>query len=77
MCMQCMAGAMTAVGAASGVRAWLAAWGLSWLTPARLRAVTVVLMVSALVASAVLVGASGSGSGSPRVDRPSVADAGR
>jgi hypothetical protein len=55
MCMQCMAGAMTAVGAASGTRAYLGSRAFSWLTPGRLKALTVTLAVAALVASATLV----------------------
>jgi hypothetical protein len=58
MCMQCMASAMTAVGAASGTRAWLATRRFSWLTRKRLRMITVVLGVAAIVASATLVSGS-------------------
>jgi hypothetical protein len=59
MCMQCMAGAMTAVGAASGARAYLGSRRDSWLTPKRLRAITMVLVVAAVLASATLVSGSG------------------
>jgi hypothetical protein len=55
MCMQCMAGAMTAVGAASGTRAYLGSRTFAWLTPRRLKALTVILTVAALAASATLV----------------------
>ena len=55
MCAQCMAGAMTAVAGATGVRAWLGTRAFGWLTPRRLRAITVVLVGSALIASTVLV----------------------
>ena len=58
MCMQCMASAMTAVGAASGTRAYLGGRHFRWLTPRRLRAITVALAVAALVASATLVSGS-------------------
>jgi hypothetical protein len=61
MCIQCMASAMTAVGAASGTRAYLATRRFSWLTRRRLRAITVLLGVAAVMASATLV----SGSGAP------------
>jgi hypothetical protein len=61
MCMQCMAGAMTAVGAATGTRAYLASRRFSWLTPRRLRALTIALAIAALVASATLVPGSGPG----------------
>jgi hypothetical protein len=60
MCVQCVAGAMTAVGAASGTRAYLATRGFSWLTPTRLRALTVLLAVAALAVSATLVSGSAS-----------------
>jgi hypothetical protein len=59
MCMQCMATAMTAVGAASGTRAYLGSRRYSWLTPTRLRAVTVLLAIGAVLASATLVSGSG------------------
>jgi hypothetical protein len=59
--MQCMAGAMTAVGSASGIRAWVANRHFAWLTPPRLKALTIFLGVAALLASATLV----SGSGAP------------
>jgi hypothetical protein len=58
MCMQCMASAMTAVGAASGARAYLGSCRASWLTARRLRLITIGLMVAALVASATLVSGS-------------------
>ena len=58
MCMQCMAGAMTAGAAATGSRAWLAAYAPRWLTPRRLRAVTVTLLGAALLLSASLLSGS-------------------
>ena len=57
--MQCMAGAMTAVGAASGARAYLGARRFAWLTPKRLRRITMALVAAAVVASATLVSGSG------------------
>jgi len=54
-----MATATAAVGGASGLRAWLAAKGFSFLTPRRLRALTIALGVGAVLVSATL---SGSGS---------------
>ncbi|MEA2399922.1 MAG: hypothetical protein QOK00_325 [Thermoleophilaceae bacterium] len=63
MCMQCMAGAVTAVGAASGTRAYVASRGFHWLTPKRLKAVTVALVVAALAASATLVSGSSAAPG--------------
>ncbi|MFL5867953.1 MAG: hypothetical protein ACJ766_12725 [Thermoleophilaceae bacterium] len=59
MCAQCMATATAAVGGASGLRAWLAAKGFSFLTPRRMRALTIALGVGAVLVSATL---SGSGS---------------
>jgi hypothetical protein len=58
MCMQCMASAMTAVGAASGTRAYLGSRHFGWLTAQRLRKITIVLVVAALAASALLVSGS-------------------
>jgi hypothetical protein len=54
-----MTTAVAAVGAASGLRAFIAGRRFSWLTPRRLRAFTVVLAAGAVIASATL--ASGSG----------------
>jgi hypothetical protein len=55
MCVQCMMGAMTAGAGATGLRAWLANHGFAWLTPRRMRALTLALLVGALVASSVLI----------------------
>jgi hypothetical protein len=62
MCAQCMASAAAAVGGASGVRAWLAARGFAWMTPARLHRITMALVGLALLVAALT--ASGSGPGS-------------
>jgi hypothetical protein len=59
MCAQCMATAMTAVGAASGTRAYLGSRRYSWLAPTRLRAITMLLAIGAVFASATLVSGSG------------------
>jgi len=59
MCMQCMASAMTAVGAASGTRAYLGSRRYVWLTPKRLRAITILLAIGAVLASPTLVSGSG------------------
>lgn len=56
--MQCMAGAMTAASGATGARSYLATRGWSWLTPLRLRRITFVLVASALLASALVIGGS-------------------
>jgi hypothetical protein len=60
MCMQCMTGAVTAVGAASGTRAYVASRGFSWVTPRRLRALTATLAIVAVAASATLLGGTSS-----------------
>jgi hypothetical protein len=44
---------MTAVAAASGTRAWLAAHHMTWLTPRRLRMITVALAVAVLAFSTI------------------------
>jgi hypothetical protein len=58
-----MMGAMTAGAGASGIRAWIAARGFSWMTPRRLRAVTVALLAGALLLAAVALGGSGAPAG--------------
>lgn len=58
MCAQCMATAMTAVGAASGTRAYLGSRSFNWLTRRRLRAITFALAIAAVLASATLVSGS-------------------
>ena len=72
--MQCMAGAMTAASGATGARSYLATRGWSWLTPQRLRRITMVLLVAALAASAFLVGGSAPAS---RAAAPGVASQSR
>jgi hypothetical protein len=59
MCVQCAATAAAAVGSASGVRAWLRARSGAWLTPARLRAITIGLLTLAVIVSGVGLGGSG------------------
>ena len=56
MCAQCMAAAAAAAGGASGLRAWLAAHGFAWMTPTRLKRITVALVVVAILVSATLSG---------------------
>jgi hypothetical protein len=53
-----MASAMGSIAAANGTRAWLGHTRLRWLTPKRLRAVTVALFSAALLASAFLMSGS-------------------
>ena len=50
---------MAAVGTASGLRAFVAGRRVSWLTPFRMRALTIVLAVGAVIASATLVSGTG------------------
>jgi hypothetical protein len=64
--MQCMATAMTTGAAVSGTRAWLGTRSFKWLTPTRLRRVTLSLFAAGLIASALLV----SGSGAPAKASP-------
>jgi hypothetical protein len=59
MCMQCMMTAMTSTAAASGVRSWLHTRRYEWLTPERMRRVTIGLVAAALIASATLISGSG------------------
>ncbi|MBA2347025.1 MAG: hypothetical protein H0V81_01910 [Solirubrobacterales bacterium] len=56
MCMQCMAGAMSAGAGATGARTYLATRDWAWLTPRRLQQATRLLLGGALLASTVLVG---------------------
>jgi hypothetical protein len=58
MCMQCVAAAMGAGATASGTRAFIASRHFSWLTPRRLRLLTIALLATALLASATLVSGS-------------------
>jgi hypothetical protein len=74
MCVQCMASAMTAVGAASGTRAFLASRHFSWLTPRRLRVITIVLLAAALLASATFVSGTGPGAGQQAGGKASAAE---
>ena len=55
----CAACAIAAVAGATGVRAWLQARHLTWLTETRMRATTIALFVAALVASTVTFSGSG------------------
>jgi hypothetical protein len=56
MCAGC---AFTAATAASGFRSWLASHHFGWLTPKRMRALTIAAMCAATLVST--VGISGSG----------------
>ncbi len=56
MCAGCV---IAATAGASGVRAWLQARHVTWLTPRRMRAATIALVIAAFAISS--VGLSGSG----------------
>ena len=58
VCMQCMMGAMGAGAGATGTRAWLAHRGFRWLTPRRLRAITLALLAAALLVASTLSGST-------------------
>jgi hypothetical protein len=53
MCAQCMATAVTATAAATGLRAWAAARRPAWLTEPRLKALTVALLSVAVLAAGI------------------------
>lgn len=53
MCMQCMRYAATSVGAAGGIRAWVASRRPDWITPPRLRILTAVLLTLAVLAAGI------------------------
>ncbi len=50
---------MAAMAGASGTRSWLQGHHMSWLTPSRLRAITIALFVLAFVISSVALSGSG------------------
>ncbi len=56
--MQCMMTAMGATASASGIRSFIAAKHFAWVTPRRLKAITIVLLMAALLASGTLVSGS-------------------
>ena len=55
MCAGCV---MAAAAGASGVRSWLAARHLTWLTPVRMKRATIALFVAAFGFSSVTLGGS-------------------
>ena len=58
MCVQCIAGAMTAGAAATGARAWLAVHAGRWPTPGRKRALTGVLIAAGVLGAGIVGPAS-------------------
>ena len=65
--MQCMMSAMGSMAAANGTRAWLGRKSAPWLTPKRLRTLTVALFSAALLASAFLMSGSSHGTAATHV----------
>jgi hypothetical protein len=53
MCLQCATYAAVSVGAAGGLRAWVAARRPSWVTPRRLRILTAALLTLAVLAAGI------------------------
>jgi hypothetical protein len=53
MCMQCMAAAMGVTATASGTRAYVATRRFAWVTPRRMKAITMALVAVAVIASSV------------------------
>jgi|1185.fasta_scaffold33569_2 hypothetical protein len=58
MCVQCMFTAMSSVAAASGTRTWLTRKRADWLTPNRLRFITIALFVAAVLVAGTMSGSS-------------------
>lgn len=54
MCMQCIAGAMTAGATATGTRTWLMALAPAWLTPSRRRYASRVLVILGVLAGGLI-----------------------
>jgi hypothetical protein len=63
--MQCMASAMTAGVAATGVRAWLGAHSPSWMTPRRLKAITAAILLVGVLAAGSSLAPSGDDATAP------------
>lgn len=55
MCMQCMATAMGAGAAVTGLRAWLATHRRDWMTPLRLKRTTAATFVVGVLAAGLSV----------------------
>jgi hypothetical protein len=53
MCLQCATYAAASVGAAGGLRAWVASRQPSWMTPRRLRILTAALLAAAVLAAGI------------------------
>jgi hypothetical protein len=72
MCMQCMATAMTAGAATTGVRAWLAARNPCWLTPRRLKRATVAILAAGVLAAGTHVAPNGGAAVAKDAPQPAV-----
>jgi hypothetical protein len=55
MCAGCV---MSAMAGATGLRSWLQTHNMSWLTPERLKRITIALFVVAFALSSVMIGGS-------------------
>ncbi len=60
MCMQCMATAMAAGAAATGLRAWIGARQPRWMTPRRLKLATAAILVIGVLAAGSQLAPTGS-----------------
>jgi hypothetical protein len=69
----CAACAMAAAAGASGARTWLQARHMTWLTPQRMKAITVALFIAAFCVSTIGLNSSSS----PAAHPPSVAHTAR
>jgi hypothetical protein len=58
MCMQCMMGAMSAGATVGSARSWLATRRWAWLTPLRLRRITIAMIAAGLMLSATVLSGS-------------------
>jgi hypothetical protein len=75
MCAGCALAAMTG---ASATRSWLQAQHITWLTPQRMKAVTVGLFVVATIGSSATLGGSSAPASTPHQSSAAhVADSGR
>jgi hypothetical protein len=68
--MQCMASAMTAGAAATGMRAWLATHQPIWMTARRLKLATGVILAAGVLASGSHLAPNGTGSSTAQASAP-------
>lgn len=73
MCVQCVMGATAALTTGAGVaggRAWLGTRHWRWLSPARLKRLTVGLLACGVVAAATVIGPGSATPGARTLDAP-------